>query len=187
MRQTALPTNSLSEFPPGNIKGDVLPFLACAVHTEVKWSLNIEVYKKPTHIYQYLLFGSSPSGAHAGGHQKPKPSGWDRDKGAGEGEEKEGEGTEAHQRSTLNCRYPNGTFVKCLKYLEHTERRRLKSKQHHHSLFHESIWETKEDLQWTSYSGSPQSCQQDEAETCPSKDKTLRHEESNICYAVQCS
>ena len=41
-----------------DVRGDSLPFLDCAVHTEEDRSLNIEMYRKPTHTDQYLLFDS---------------------------------------------------------------------------------------------------------------------------------
>ena len=54
------------QFTREDVRGDSLPLLGCAVHTEEDMSLNIELYRKPTL--------SSPTGAHAGGHQNPKPS-----------------------------------------------------------------------------------------------------------------
>ena len=39
-------------------KDHKLPFLDCAVYIEEDRSLNTEVYRKPTHTNQYLLFHS---------------------------------------------------------------------------------------------------------------------------------
>ena len=41
-----------------DVRGDSQPVLDCAVHTEEGRSLNIEIYRKPTHTNQYLLFNS---------------------------------------------------------------------------------------------------------------------------------
>ena len=55
----------------GKMSRDSLAFLDCAVHTEEDRRFSIEVYRKPTHRL------SSTTGAQAGGHQNPKPSGSD--------------------------------------------------------------------------------------------------------------
>ena len=46
------------KFTQEDVRGDGLPLLYCTVHTEEDRSLNIEVYRKPTHTDQYLLFDS---------------------------------------------------------------------------------------------------------------------------------
>ena len=54
------------KFPLEDVRGHSLPFLDCAVHTEEDRSLNIEVYRKPTHRSILAVWLSSPTGAHAG-------------------------------------------------------------------------------------------------------------------------
>ena len=47
------------KFSREDVRGDSLPILDCAGHTEEDRRLNIEVYtKKPPHTYHYLLFFS---------------------------------------------------------------------------------------------------------------------------------
>ena len=70
-------TDNNIKFTQEDVKGDNLPFLDCAVHTEEDRSLNIEVYRKPTHRSVLAVQLSSPTGAKAGGHQTFKPLGWD--------------------------------------------------------------------------------------------------------------
>ena len=38
------------KFTKEDVRGDSLPFLDCPVHTDDDWSLNTEVYRKPSHI-----------------------------------------------------------------------------------------------------------------------------------------
>ena len=46
------------QFRREDVRGDSLPLLGCAVHTEEDISLSIELYRKPTHTDQYLPFDS---------------------------------------------------------------------------------------------------------------------------------
>lgn len=46
------------KFTQEDVGGNSLAFPVCAVHTEDDRSLDIEVYRKPTHRDQYLLFDS---------------------------------------------------------------------------------------------------------------------------------
>ena len=47
-----------NKFTQEDVRGDSLPFLDCALHTEEDRSFNIEVYRKPSHTDQYLMFNS---------------------------------------------------------------------------------------------------------------------------------
>ena len=78
------------KFTQEDVRGDSLPFLDCAVHTEEDRSLTVEVYRKPTHTDQYLLFVPTMT----------------------EGKEKE----QKHIRGAFKtCGYPNWTFYKTSK------------------------------------------------------------------------
>ena len=46
------------KFTREDVEDHKLPFLDCAVYIEEAGSLNTEVYRKPTHTDQYLLFDS---------------------------------------------------------------------------------------------------------------------------------
>ena len=76
-----------------DVRGDSLPFVDCAVHTEEDRSLNLEVYRKPTRTDQYLLFDSRHPLEHELGVIRTLNHRAEMEKG-------EGEGTEGHQGST---------------------------------------------------------------------------------------
>ena len=63
------------KFTREDVRGDGLSFLDCALHNEDDRSLNIEVYRKPTHRLILAVQLSLPTGAQAGGYQNPKPLG----------------------------------------------------------------------------------------------------------------
>ena len=54
------------------VRWDSLSFLDCAVHNDEDRTLNIEVYRNPTHTDQYMLFSSHHPLEQAGGHQNLK-------------------------------------------------------------------------------------------------------------------
>ncbi|KAL3978929.1 G2/M phase-specific E3 ubiquitin-protein ligase [Sarotherodon galilaeus] len=100
------------KFTREDTKDNCLPFLDCAVHIEENGNLNIEVYRKPTHTDQYLLFDSHHPLEHKLGvirtlhhraeHVPSKP----------EGKKKE----HTHVKEALKtCGYPNWAFIKSAK------------------------------------------------------------------------
>ncbi|XP_070401572.1 uncharacterized protein [Nothobranchius furzeri] len=100
------------KFTRENIKDNCLPFLDCAVHFEENGNLNIEVYRKPTHTDQYLLFDSHHSLEHKLGVIKTLHHRAEHVPSKPEGKKKE----RTHIKESLKtCGYPNWAFIKSAK------------------------------------------------------------------------
>ncbi|XP_038148866.1 uncharacterized protein LOC119788543, partial [Cyprinodon tularosa] len=97
------------KFTREDAKDNKLPFLDCLVSMEGDGSLNIEVYRKPTHTDQYLLFDSHHPLEHKLSVIRTLQHRAEHVPTKTDGKQKE----QKHIKDALrNCGYPNWAFIK---------------------------------------------------------------------------
>ncbi|KAL3972435.1 transcription elongation factor S-II [Sarotherodon galilaeus] len=178
------------KFTREDTKDNCLPFLDCAVHIEENGNLNIEVYRKPTHTDQYLLFDSHHPLEHKLGvirtlhhraeHVPSKP----------EGKKKE----HTHVKEALKtCGYPNWAFIKSAKRHRKEDQTpaREDKKDRRNNIVIPYVAGVSEKLRRVfSKHDIPVYFRPSNTlrhKLVHPKDKTPKHRLNNVVYAVQCS
>ncbi|XP_065326070.1 uncharacterized protein LOC135932513 [Pelmatolapia mariae] len=178
------------KFTREDTKDNCLPFLDCAVHIEENGNLNIEVYRKPTHTDQYLLFDSHHPLEHKLGvirtlhhraeHVPSKP----------EGKKKE----HTHVKEALKtCGYPNWAFIKSAEMHRKEDQTpaREDKKDRRNNIVIPYVAGVSEKLRRVFskhdipvYFRPSNTLRQ---KLVHPKDKTPKHKLNNVVYVVQCS
>ncbi|XP_060756448.1 uncharacterized protein LOC132867510 [Neoarius graeffei] len=168
-----------------DVSGNNLAFLDCDVHIRQDRSLSIEVYRKPTHTDQYLLFDSHHPLEHKLGVIRTLQHRAQNIPTTVEGKEKE----QNHIRKALqNCGYPNWSFFKSRKRnIMDKEDNRNKRK----NIVIPYISGLSEKLRRIFYKHNIPVCFRPsntlKQKLVHPKDRIPRHKQDNVVYAIQCS
>ncbi|XP_060756573.1 uncharacterized protein LOC132867607, partial [Neoarius graeffei] len=168
-----------------DVSGNNLAFLDCDVHIRQDRSLSIEVYRKPTHTDQYLLFDSHHPLEHKLGVIRTLQHRAQNIPTTLEGKEKE----QNHIKKALqNCGYPNWAFLKSIKRnITDKDDNRNKRK----NIVIPYISGLSEKLRRIFYKHNiPVHFRPDNTlkqKLVHPKDRIPRHKQDNVVYAIQCS
>ncbi|XP_060756578.1 uncharacterized protein LOC132867614 [Neoarius graeffei] len=168
-----------------DVSGNNLAFLDCDVHNRQDRSLSIEVYRKPPHTDQYLLFNSHHPLEHKLGVIRTLQHRAQNIPTTVEGKEKE----QNHIKKALqNCGYPNWSFFKSRKRnIMDKEDNRNKCK----NIVIPYISGLSEKLRRIFYKHNipvhfrPSNTLKQKL--VHPKDRIARHKQDNVVYAIQCS
>ena len=174
------------KFTREDVKDNVLAFLDCAVHLETDGSLCIEVYRKPTHTDQYLQFDSHHPLQHKLGVIRTLNHRAESVPTKKEGREKE----QKHIKNALKtCGYPKWAFLKNRnKKRTDTEHEREERRKNIVIPYIAGVSEKLKRIFGKHHIPvhfKPENTLRQKL--VHPKDKTPRHKQSNVVYAVQCS
>ncbi|XP_047457867.1 uncharacterized protein LOC125018165, partial [Mugil cephalus] len=174
------------KFTREDISGACLAFLDCLVRVEEDRSLNIEVYRKPTHTDQHLLFDSHHPLEHKLGVIRTLQHRAQTVPTRQDGKDKEG----THIKQTLKtCGYPNWAFVKGSKRYPRKDREEEQNRRKNITIPYiagvsEKLRRIFGKHRIPVYFKPGNTLRQ---KLVHPKDKTPRQKQSNVVYAVQCS
>jgi hypothetical protein len=177
-------TDDYVKFTREDVKEDSLAFLDCAVKIKEDRNLSIEIYRKPTHTDQYLLFDSHHPLEHKLGVIKTLQHRAKEVPIITQGKKKEQE----HLKTALKtCGYPDWAFTKTSKKRDPSKEEE-RNKRHSISIpylsgvsekFRRILQKCDIPVQFKPSNTLRQ-------KLVHPKDKTPRHKQSNVVYAVQC-
>ena len=174
------------KFTREDTKENRLPFLDCAVKVEQDGSLNIEVYRKPTHTDQYLMFDSHHPLEHKLGVIRTLKHRADRVATKTEGKLKE----HSHIKEALKtCGFPNWAFTRVARRKEATPSGEQEERRNGIVIPYVAGVSEKFRRIFSKHNipvhFKPKNTVRQKL--VHPKDKTPRQKLSNVVYAVQCS